>query len=213
MQQASLLIIGAGGLGKEVLECAIDQYDKICFMSNEKNEKPILDYTILYEQETTEDYILENFDEVIVAIGNNTLRVNKINHYFDFGIKIATIIHPKAVISRFSKIEVGSIVSENAIVGPFAVLDKGCRIGPNGIVCHDCNLGVGVNLSPKTIMGGSCNIGDKTWICIGSTLSDHINIGNNCVVGAGAVVLKDMPDNALIVGAPAFVKKYYDNKS
>jgi sugar O-acyltransferase (sialic acid O-acetyltransferase NeuD family) len=205
------LIHGAGGQGKEVLECAIDNYKKICFMSNEKHDTFILKYPVLYEQETTENYILENFDEVIVAIGNNSLRLNKISHYFEIGIKVATIIHPKALVSRFAKIEMGCMISENAIIGPFVTLGKGCRIAPNGIVCHDCNLDDGVNLSPKATIGGACNIGEKTWLCIGSTLSDHINIGSNCVIGAGAVVLSDMPNNALIVGMPAFVKKYYNN--
>jgi sugar O-acyltransferase (sialic acid O-acetyltransferase NeuD family) len=205
------LIHGAGGQGKEVLECVIGNYEKICFMSNEKHDTAILEYQILYEQETTGDYILENFDEVIVAIGNNSLRLNKINHYLEMGIKVATIIHPKALVSRLAKIGIGCMISENAIIGPFATLGKGCRIAPNGIVCHECNLDEGVNLSPKATMGGACNIGKKTWLCIGSTLSDHINIGENCVIGAGAVVLKDMPNNALIVGIPAMVKKYYDS--
>lgn len=208
-----LLIHGAGGQGKEVLECAVDQYEKICFMSNKKHDKAILEYPVLYEQETTENYILENFDEVIVAIGDNSLRLDKINHYLEIGMKVATIIHPKALISRFAKIEAGCMISENAIVGPFVALCKGCRIAPSGIVCHESNLDEGVNLSPKSTIGGSCNIGRKTRLCIGSTLSDHINIGSNCVIGAGAVVLKDMPDNALIVGMPAFVKKYYDTNN
>ncbi|MDR2767479.1 MAG: NeuD/PglB/VioB family sugar acetyltransferase [Treponema sp.] len=204
-----MLIHGAGGQGKEVLECAIDSYEKICFMANEKHDMSVLEYPVLYEQETTENYILENFDEVIVAIGNNSLRLNKINHYLEIGIKVATIIHPKALVSRFAKIEAGCMISENAIIGPFVTLGKGCRIAPNGIVCHECNLDDGVNLSPKATMGGACNIGEKTWLCIGSTLSDHVNIGSNCVIAAGAVVLNDMPNNALIVGMPAFVKKYY----
>jgi sugar O-acyltransferase (sialic acid O-acetyltransferase NeuD family) len=179
-------------------------------MSNNKNDTPFLGYSILYEQEITKNYIFDNFDEVIVAIGNNSSRLDKINYYLDVGIKVATIIHPKTIISRFAKIGIGTIISENTIIGPFVTLGKGCRIGPNGIVCHECNLSDGVNLSPKATMGGGCNIGEKTWLCIGSTLSDHITIGNNCVVGAGAVVLKDMPDNALIIGMPAFIKKYYD---
>ena len=205
-----LLIHGAAGQGKEVLECAVDQYDELHFMSNNIEDKNILAYPVLYEPETPIGYILENFDEVIVAIGNNFTRLNKIEYYLDNGVKLATIIHPKALISRFAKIDIGCMISENAIIGPFVTLGQGCRIDPNGIICHDSFLDDGVDVSPKATIAGCCSIGKKTWLCVGSTLSDHINVGSNCVIAAGAVVIKDVPDNALMVGVPATVKKYYN---
>jgi acetyltransferase-like isoleucine patch superfamily enzyme len=58
-------------------------------------------------------------------------------------------------------------------------------------------------------MGGTVTIGEKTWICVGSSIANNIKIGNNCVIGAGSVVLKDVPNNVLVAGVPAKIKKEY----
>jgi hypothetical protein len=71
-----LLIHGTAGQGKVVLDCAERCYDKISFLTNDLNTKKINDFQILFEQNTPLKYILENFDEVIVAIGNNNARLN-----------------------------------------------------------------------------------------------------------------------------------------
>jgi acetyltransferase-like isoleucine patch superfamily enzyme len=67
----------------------------------------------------------------------------------------------------------------------------------------------GVHISPNTVMGGTVNIGRKTWVCLGSSIADHIEIGENAVIGAGSVVLNDVPDNVLMAGVPAIIRKYY----
>jgi len=206
---ARLLIVGSGGLGKEVLQCIIEKYDTISFLTNDRKSQKIMNFNLLYEQDTPDEYILNEFDEISVAIGVNKVRHEKLNYYAKLGMKLANIIHPKAIVSKMAEIQDGCIISENAIIGPFAKLGRGCRIGPSGIVCHDCILEDGVNLSPKAVMGGVCVIGEDAWLCIGSTVSNNITVGKKCVIGAGAVLLKDAPDNALMVGMPAYVKKYY----
>ena len=206
---ARLLIVGSGGLGKEVLECVIEKYDTISFLTNDKNSQKIMGFNLLYEQDTPEEYILNEFDEISVAIGVNKIRLEKLIYYAKLGMKLANIIHPKATVSKMAEIQDGCIISENSIIGPFAKLGRGCRIGPSGIVCHDCILEDGVSVSPKAVMGGTCIIRKEAWLCIGSTVSDNIVVGKKCVIGAGAVLLKDAPDNSLMVGTPAYVKKYY----
>jgi len=58
-------------------------------------------------------------------------------------------------------------------------------------------------------MGGTVTIGKRTWVCLGSSIADHVKIGENTVIGAGSVVLNDVPDNVLMAGIPAKIKKYY----
>ena len=212
MSNKHLLIVGTGGLGKVILNCAVHSYSKITFMTNDKETQGIADYNIIFEQDVSIDYIKDNFDELFVAIGDNKTRHRISLHYMNLGIKLATIIHPDASVSQFSHINPGTTIAENAVVGPFASIGSACFIAPSSVVCHDCKLENGARTSPKAAIGGGCEIGENTWLCMGSIVSDHVKIGKNCVIGASALVLNDVPDNALMVGIPAAVKKYYEEK-
>jgi sugar O-acyltransferase (sialic acid O-acetyltransferase NeuD family) len=204
-----LLIIGTGGHGKVVLDCAKKYYNLITFMTNDLNSNGIEGYPVIYEQETSSEYILQNFDELIVAIGNNNVRLKISMDYASKGMKLATIIHENAVISERAIIGEGTVVFANAIINPFATIGKCCIINTGAIIEHDCILKDGVHISPNAAMGGTVKIGEKTWICIGSSIANNIVIGDNCVIGAGSVIIKDVPNNVLAAGVPATVKKYY----
>ena len=73
-------------------------------------------------------------------------------------------------------------------------------------------IGNNVNLSQFVNIGSSDNlsaiIGDNVWIAPHVSIVDDVNIGNNSSVGAGAVVTKNVPENATVVGVPAKVINY-----
>jgi sugar O-acyltransferase (sialic acid O-acetyltransferase NeuD family) len=205
----NLLIIGSGGHGKVVLDCVRDQYNSITFMTNDIHSTGISGYPLLYEQEVSVDYVLKNFDELIVAIGNNNARLKISMGYASRGMKLATIIHEKAVISKYAKIGDGTVVVANAVINPFATVGKYCIINTGAIIEHDCRLKDGVHISPNAAMGSNVVIGEKTWVCLGSSIANNIKIGDNSVIGAGSVIIKDVPDNVLAAGVPATIKKHY----
>ena len=206
----NLLIVGAHGHGKVVLECALStgKYTKISFMSNEVETGGIDGYELLDQNRTSFEYIRENFDEVIVAVGlNNSARLNLSNKLEAEGIKLATIIHKTAIVSQFSEIGDGTVVSANAIINPFTKIGKACIIGTAAVVGHDCRISDGVHLSPNATVAGSVHIGKHSWMCMGCNVIHEMKIGENSIVAAGATVINDVPDNVLVAGVPATVKK------
>jgi sugar O-acyltransferase (sialic acid O-acetyltransferase NeuD family) len=205
-----LLIIGTGGQGKVVMDCAKRYYNSITFMTNDTHSAGINEYPIIYEQETSMDVILENYDELIVAIGNNDIRLKISLNYAARGMKLATLIHEKAVVSQSAIIGEGTVILANAVINPFANIGKCCIINTGAIIEHDCVLKNGVHISPNAAMGGSVCIGEKTWVCVGSSIANNITIGEKSVIGAGSVIIKDIPDKVLAVGVPAKIKKYYE---
>lgn len=64
-----------------------------------------------------------------------------------------------------------------------------------------------MNLSPKAAMCGHVRVGNKSWLCTGCSIANDITIGENAVVAAGAAVIKDVPDNVMVAGVPAVIKK------
>lgn len=84
-------------------------------------------------------------------------------------------------------------------------------IGPNTLITT-----VGHPLTPKgrrehLAQASEIHIGDDVWIGGNATILPGITIGNNVVIGAGAVVTKDIPDNSLAVGVPARVIREIEN--
>lgn len=207
-----LLIWGAGDQGTVTLECALamDCYYKIDLLDfKEKGYREIPGYTIYREQEIDIHEFLNAYDEVIVATGDNIIREQKLLLItsMDIDISIATIIHPTAVISPSAKISKGSNVLAYAVVHTNAVIGRGCIINTAAVIEHDCVVEDFVNISPKSAVAGHTRIGKKSFLGIGSTIINEITVGNEVVIGAGAVVIRDIPDSVMAAGVPARIIK------
>lgn len=201
-----LLIWGAGDQGTVTLDCALamNRYSKIDFLTlKEKNSRDIPGYVLYREEEENLQQLMLAYDEVIVATGSNALREAKTALLLELGAALATVIHPTAVISRFAKVSEGCTVLANALIHTNARVGIGCIVNTGAIVEHDCILEEYVNLCPKAAMGGRTVIGKKAFLGIGCTLIDGIKVGEEAVVGAGAVVVRDVAAHAVVVGVPA----------
>jgi serine O-acetyltransferase len=84
------------------------------------------------------------------------------------------------------------------IVHGLAVIGKHCNI----------SHGVTIGMTNSGRNSGVPVIGDRVYIAPGAKIIGGINIGNDVAIGANAVVLKDVPNNAVVVGVPAKVLSY-----
>ena len=94
-----------------------------------------------------------------------------------------------------------------AAIQPGTIIGKHCIINTNVSVDHDCDISDFVHISPGATICGNVTIGELTWIGAGATIIHGISIGKNTIIGAGTVVIKNIPDNVLIVGNPAIIKR------
>ncbi|AZV93902.1 acetyltransferase [Bordetella sp. J329] len=142
------------------------------------------------------------FDGVIVAIGNNQIRLQIQYALANAGAKIATVIHPAATLSRHTIVGVGTVIFAKAVVNIGASLGQACIINTGATIDHDCTLDDGVHVSPGANLAGATHVGRASWIGIGACTRQLINIGSDVVIGAGGVVVKDIPDNMIVAGNP-----------
>ncbi len=127
----TLLIIGAGGHGHAAAEVAqACGYDKIDFLDDTPGEGVIGSIEGL-------DLWMDEYDCYFVGIGSNEFRRHLMSRLEQNGVKIATLIHPSAYISKSAKIGVGSIVAPNAAVNTRSVIGKGCILSVGAVVDHD----------------------------------------------------------------------------
>ncbi|WP_322551816.1 acetyltransferase [Priestia megaterium] len=205
---AKLLILGAGGHGKVVSEIAqlMKKWEEIAFLDDREDISEVLGMPIVGRL-TDLPALRSEYEYAFVAIGSNTARLKwteKISHH---GFKIPTLMHPSSTVSTKSSIEEGTVIMAGVVINPDARIGRSCIINTASTIDHDCTLQDGVHTSPGAHLGGTVQVGERTWICIGATIINNINIGCDSVIAAGAVVTKDVPSNVIVAGVPAVIKE------
>lgn len=199
-----LAILGASGHGKVVADTAEHcGWSNISFFDD---AWPMVKRNSCWEVAGSgSDLILKlgQFDGVIVAIGNNKVREQKLLELQCHLAKLITLIHPFSFVSPYA------VIGEGSVVFPGAVLNADAKIGLGGIlntgcsVDHDCSLGRSVHISPGARLAGNVKVGDRSWVGIGSSVRQLVSLGNDVVVGGGAVVVSDVGNGRTVVGVPA----------
>ena len=138
------------------------------------------------------------------------------------------INHPdnrtRKIFFRLTNVEVGedSVINSNFVVsdGYLPLLKIGnrvaispnvtvvCESGPNNSKIQEIKV-----VKEKIIKKEKVTIGDDCWIGANVTILPGVNIGNNSIVGAGAVVTKDIPPYAVAAGIPAKIVMRLNEKS
>jgi sugar O-acyltransferase (sialic acid O-acetyltransferase NeuD family) len=122
-------------------------------------------------------------------------------------IEFESLVHPEAYVGSNVTLGEGVFVNARAVIAPNAHLDDFCSVNRLAVVGHDAYVGKYTRLGPSVALAGSVTIGSHCSICISSTIIDYVEVGDWTVIGAGAVVSKDIPAGKVAVGAPARVIK------
>jgi sugar O-acyltransferase (sialic acid O-acetyltransferase NeuD family) len=138
-----------------------------------------------------------------VAVGDCLARRALAASMLDAGFDLVSIIHPSAVIADDVAIGVGVLVAAGAVINPRSRIGDLAIINTRASVDHDCIVERLAHLSPGVTLGGCATIKEGAWLGIGSTVLDRRTVGEWAVVGAGAVVIHDIPRERTYVGVPA----------
>lgn len=199
-----LAIFGASGHGKVVADCAESAgWKEIVFYDDAWPKRDVNGiWNIVGNMETLlRDF--SQYDGIIIAIGNNSVRLAKQNELSSNGALIVSVIHPSAVISKSVSIGLGSVVMANAVINVDSKIGDCCIINTAATVDHDCTLGDGVHVSPGANLAGGVVVGNCSWVGIGSNIRQLVNIGEETIIGAGATVVNDIESHCTVVGIPA----------
>jgi sugar O-acyltransferase (sialic acid O-acetyltransferase NeuD family) len=207
-----MLIIGAKGFAKEVLEVVhqLNQLDNLAFYDDINddisgslyNKFPILKTTA---EASKYFQIVDN--RFTIGIGNPVLRKIIYKKFTVLGGIFTSTISQSGIGNYDISIGEGSNILSGVTISNSVKIGIGTILYYNSIITHDCVIGDFVEISPCVTILGRCKIGNYCQIGANSTILPDLTIGNNVVVGAGAVVTKNIPDNCVVVGVPARVIK------
>lgn len=199
---SSLAIVGAGGHGHVVADCAEALgWGRIEFFDNAGAAGPG-PWPVVGSVEALLAR-LADYDAVIVGIGANRPRLELHRTLAAHGGAMATLIHPGATVSRHARVGGGSIVCAGAVVGFGAVVGEACIINTAATVDHGDRLADGVHVSPGAHLAGDVTVGECSWVGLGAAVREGVRIGRDVRVGAGAAVVAATPDGIDVVGVPA----------
>lgn len=199
----NVIIIGAGGHAKVIADIIEKSGDEIVGFLDDNKElgtTVINNYKIIGDLNNRFTMAVTKKDvEFIIAIGDNRKR-EEISH--SPNLKFYTAIHPSAQIGLDVEIQEGTVVMANSCINSSAKIGKHCIINTGSIIEHDNIIEDCVHISPNAALGGTVKIGENTHVGIGSIVKNNITICQNCIIGAGAVVVKDILEEGTYVGVP-----------
>ena len=209
-----LIIVGAGGLGREVAWLVTDinrqkpEWDLIGFVDDGVQGNTVEGYQVLGPVK----HLFEMSPDiwVVVAIADSKTRMKFIQQIQDQGRKLATLVHPSVSMSDYVKIGDGSIICSGAIITTNVSLGISNIINPGCFIGHDTKLQDFVSLMPASNLAGEVRVGEGCYFGLNSCVINRTSIGEWSVIGAGATVVNDIPAYSLAVGVPARVVKQLD---
>ncbi len=206
MNGMSVIICGAGGHGKvvaDVLERG-QRYRVLGFLDdrNELAGRQIGGHGVLGSiQGFLQNGIRQS--PLILAVGSNETRQRLAMEMKAAGTQFVTAIHPSAQIGRDVVIGPGTVIMANAVVNPGARIGAHVIINTAATVDHDCVVEDFAHIAPGAHLAGTVSVGQGALLGTGVSAVPAVRIGCWTVVGAGATVVRDLPDRVTAVGTPA----------
>ena len=204
-----ILIVGAGGFGREVLQWSRDAWPEHAsriagFLSAERDRLARHDSGLEIIADP-DGYEPQAGDALLLAIGIPIVRRQVAESLRARGATFLTLIHPTAIVASTASIGEGSIVSPYAIVSDSARVGAFVLMNYQSSLGHDASAGDYAVLSPYATLGGNAHIGDDVFMGLHASVGPGRRIGACSKVSANSCALTDAPPESIVYGVPGRV--------
>lgn len=211
-----LAIVGAGGFGREVkmlidnINFSNELYEFIGYYDDGIKKGEIINgFPVLGE--TSEINNITTNTAIVISIAIPYIRKSIREKIVNKHVSFPTLIHPNVLIGNDSVVIgegniicASNIITVNIEIGNFVILNLQCTVGHDTIIKDYCSFMPTVNISGEVV------IEEGVYVGTGAKIINLLNIGENTIVGSGAVVAKSLPANCTAVGIPAKPIKFHN---
>lgn len=209
MSSQKVVIIGTGGFGREVLDVidAVNQvapsYEMLGFITEpgyqqpgeQINEAPVLGYF---------DWLEAHKHEVkaVCGVGAPHVRRRLVQQAAQAGVEFFTLVHPRAILTRWVTLGTGVVITAGCILTNNIRIGDHVHLNLDSTIGHDVVIEDYVTVSPGVHVSGNVTLKEGSFIGTGANLIEGKTVGAWSVIGAGGVVIADVPPNVTAVGNP-----------
>jgi sugar O-acyltransferase (sialic acid O-acetyltransferase NeuD family) len=143
--------------------------------------------------------------EIVSGIGSPRGRAVAVAAARALGLRFCTLVHPSAIVTRHVYLDEGVVITAGCVLTNNIHLGAHTHVNRMTTIGHDCRVGAFVHLAPGVVLSGDVTIGEGCDLGTRACTIQGIKIGPRTIVGAGAVVICDLPANCTAVGVPARV--------
>lgn len=159
--------------------------------------RPVVAFERLAERFPPQDY---SFFAAVSYSKLNSLRAEKVEAARQMGYSIASYLSSKATVFPGFELQENCFILEDNTIQPFARVGRNVTLWSGNHIGHHAVIEDDVFIASHVVVSGGVRIGAGSFLGVNVTLRDHVSIGKKCVLGAGALVLEDLPD--FTVAAP-----------
>lgn len=206
-----MVIVGSSGHSIAALDAALrmNAYRMIGWLDTFKPAGEIVaGYEVLGSPVNIEQVMKNHgFTKVFLGISNNYTRrmVWETMKAAAPDLELVSVVHPLSCVSPTAQIGAGTLVMGGAVINPGCSIGENCIVNTKASLDHDSVMKPYASILPGVTTGGNVSVGTCSCVCLGSTVSHGIKIGEHSYVGAASAVIRDIPDYVLAYGVPAKV--------
>jgi sugar O-acyltransferase (sialic acid O-acetyltransferase NeuD family) len=202
MKQKPIIILGAGGHAKVIIETLRLSNREIigCVTPDLDTGSTFSGFTVLGDDTAIYNYSADEIELVngIGTLPRQNLRWNLAMKMRDKGYQFTKVIHPSAIIANDVVLADGVQVMAGVVIQPGTLVGKDTIINTAVIIDHDCTFAENCHLAPGVVCSGGISVGKNVHIGTGTKIIQGINIGKESIIAASSTIYKNVPSGVLI---------------
>ena len=203
-----IYLIGAGSYGDVIYDLAVEcGYEVLGYYDDTMDVGTVINGVEIVGS-------IKGFLELEKLSGNYAVTIGNVNIRNDWfkkirsrGGKTPSLIHPGSYVSPSADIGEGVYIQPSVSIWTKAKIGDFCVVAPMSSISHHTVLGEGCFITPGCTIGSKIVFGKQVFVGMGATVMSGVKkMGDNCFVGAGSLVIRDVDEDKKVYGSPAKVK-------